>query len=162
VIAKFPLCQAELVEASSKINVLTKVSLPISIKAISAAETWPIRQKVMYPDFTIEQVKLADDAKGRHLGLFVGTELTVVVSVFVENKAMQFRKLATLTGQQGKGYGRQMINFIIDLASAENLEMVWCNARLTVAPFYHQFGFEVFGEHWQRGTHAYVGMKKLI
>ncbi len=136
--------------------------MSVSIKQIHAEQTWPMRQKVMYPDFTVEQVKLKDDAQGRHFGLFAGDELTVVVSLFIKNKNLQFRKLATLTGQQGKGYGKQMMRFILDLASAENLRMVWCNARLTAAPFYRQFGFEVFGETWQQDGYTFVIMQKQI
>jgi len=136
--------------------------MSISIKPITAEQTWPIRQKVMYPNFTIEQVKLADDAKGRHFGLFVADELTVIVSLFLKDKALQFRKLATLAEQQGKGYGRQMMHFVLDLASAENLEKVWCNARLTAADFYKQFGFEVSGESWQQDGHDFVIMKKQL
>ncbi len=132
------------------------------IQPISAEQTWPMRQAIMYPNFSIGQVKLKDDAIGRHFGLFLGKELTVVVSIFVQEEALQFRKLATKTDQQGKGYGRQMMAFILDLASAENLEMIWCNARLSAAPFYKQFGFEVFGETWQQDGHTFVVMKKQI
>jgi predicted GNAT family N-acyltransferase len=136
--------------------------MPVFIKPIPAEQTLQLRQKVMYPDFTIAQVKLADDAKGRHFGLFVDDELTVVVSLFVKDKALQFRKLATLTEQQGKGYGKQMMQFILEIASAENLETVWCNARLSAANFYAQFGFEVSGESWQQDGHEFVIMKKQL
>ncbi len=136
--------------------------MPVNIKPITAEQAWPIRQAVMYPHHNIEQVKLADDAHGRHFGLFVADELTVVVSLFTKDDALQFRKLATLTAQQGKGYGRQMMAFILDLASAEKLETVWCNARLSAAKFYKQFGFEVFGERWQQDGHEFVIMKKQI
>ena len=132
------------------------------IKPILAEETWPIRQKVMYPEFEIYKVKLSDDASGRHFGLFIGDELTVVVSVFVKAEALQFRKLATLTAQQGKGYGRQMMQFILGLASAENLKTVWCNARLSAANFYKAFGFEVSGESWQQDGHEFTVMKKQL
>ncbi|RYE34160.1 MAG: GNAT family N-acetyltransferase [Sphingobacteriaceae bacterium] len=134
----------------------------VSIQQITAEQTWPMRQTVMYPQFSIEQVKLEDDAAGRHFGLFLAEELTVVVSVFVQNEAMQFRKLATKTDQQGKGYGRQMMQFIIELASAENLKTIWCNARLSAENFYKQFGFEVFGETWQQNGHDFVVMRKQI
>jgi len=136
--------------------------MTVNIKPITAEQAWPIRQSVMYPDYTIEQVKLLDDADGRHFGLFVADELTVVVSLFTKDDALQFRKLATLTAQQGKGYGRQMMAFILDLASAEKLETVWCNARLSAAKFYKQFGFEVFGERWQQDGHQFAIMKKQI
>ena len=137
--------------------------MSVKIKPIPAEQTWPMRQKVMYPDFSIEQVKLKDDAHGRHFGLFVGDELTVVISIFTQNSsALQFRKLATLAEQQGKGYGKQMMQFILDLASAENLKAVWCNARLTAAPFYQAFGLEVLGENWQQDGHTFVVMQKQL
>ncbi|MGI4750124.1 MAG: GNAT family N-acetyltransferase [Janthinobacterium lividum] len=134
----------------------------ISIQPIAAEKTWPMRQSVMYPQFSIGQVKLKDDAAGRHFGLFLDEELTVVVSVFVQNEALQFRKLATKTNQQGKGYGRQMMTFIIDLASAENMKTIWCNARLSATEFYKQFGFEVIGETWQQDGHTFVVMQKSL
>lgn len=136
--------------------------MSISIKPIQAEQTWPMRQKVMYPEFSLEQVKLKDDAQGQHFGLFVGEELTVVVSVFIDNSKLQFRKLATKTEQQSKGYGKQMMQFILELTSAENLKMIWCNARLTASPFYQQFGFEVYGETWQQDGHTFVIMQKQI
>lgn len=136
--------------------------MAVKIKPIPAEQTWPMRQKVMYPEFSLEQVKLKDDAQGRHFGLFLDEELMVVVSLFIKNNNLQFRKLATKTEQQGKGYGKQMMQFILNLASAENLETVWCNARLTAAPFYQQFGFEVFGETWQQDGHTFVVMQKQI
>ncbi len=136
--------------------------MSITIKPINAEQTWPLRQKVMYPEFTIEKVKLADDGQGRHFGLFVADELTVVVSLFVKDNALQFRKLATLANQQGKGYGKQMMQFVLSLASAEKMEMVWCNARLSAAPFYQAFGLEVSGESWQQDGHKFVVMKKIL
>ncbi len=134
----------------------------VSIRAIKAEQTWPMRQSVLYPAFSIDQVKLKDDANGRHFGLFLGDELIVVVSVFVQNEAMQFRKLAAKNNQQGKGYGKQMMQFLLELASAENLKTIWCNARLSAAMFYKQFDFEVFGEAWQQSGQEFVVMRKQI
>lgn len=134
----------------------------VSIQQITAEQTWPMRQSVMYPAFSIDQVKLKDDAAGRHFGLFLGEEPIVVVSLFVVDNALQFRKLATKTDQQGKGYGKQMMQFILDFTSAENLKTVWCNARLTASTFYKQFGFETTGEIWQQDGHAFVVMQKQI
>lgn len=136
--------------------------MSVIIKPVSSEQTWLLRQKVMYPYFTIGQVKLADDAQGRHFGLFVADELTVVVSLFVKEEALQFRKLATLTAQQGKGYDRQIMQFILDFASAENLKKIWCNAWLSAAKFYAQFGFEVSGESWQQDGHEFVVMQRQL
>lgn len=55
-----------------------------------------------------------------------------------------------------------MMTFVLNLASAENLKTVWCNARLNAATFYSQFGFEVSGEVWQQDGHEFVVMQKQV
>ena len=74
----------------------------LEIKQISAEQTWPLRQSVMYPEFTLEQVKLEKDEQGMHFGGFIENELACVVSLFLENNKAQFRKLATKEKHQEK------------------------------------------------------------
>ena len=72
----------------------------IEIKKILSEDVWPIRQEVMYPNDTLESIKLPKDNIGKHFGLFDEDGLASIVSVFVENKKMQFRKLATINNKQ--------------------------------------------------------------
>lgn len=79
--------------------------MSIIIKEIVAKETWVLRHRVMWPDENIAYVKLPEDNKGTHYGLFKDSELISVISVFFHNGEAQFRKFATETKEQGFGYG---------------------------------------------------------
>ena len=77
----------------------------VEIRSIEAEDTLAIRHEVMWPDQPLDYVKLPDDEKGLHYGLFYEGELITVVSLFLDRESAQFRKLATLQHYQGKGYG---------------------------------------------------------
>ena len=90
-----------------------------SIEQITPELTWPLRQVVMYPNWSIEEVQLANDFEGIHFGLFDKNTLVSVVSTFITEDTMQFRKFATLNSEQGKGYGSMLLAHIIQFAKNE-------------------------------------------
>lgn len=120
------------------------------IKEIPQEQAWEIRHVVMWPDKPLDFIKLADDAKGRHFGLFDDDGVATVVSCFVQNRKMQFRKLATLQSKQGKGYGSALLNFIIALGKSENASSLWCNARLNKKSFYEKFGMVEINKRFEK------------
>lgn len=116
--------------------------MDLKIKEISANETYEIRHKVMWPDESLDFVILENDEKGFHYGLIENTELVSVISVFIVDNSLQFRKFATLVSKQGNGYGSILLEFIITTFCSENsIERIWCNARVDKASFYEKFGF---------------------
>lgn len=135
--------------------------MDFEIKKISAQETLPIRHKVMWPNQTIAYVRLPNDATGRHFGLFVKDELVSVISIFKENQAIQFRKFATLNKFQGKGFGTQLLRFIISLIEEEGYDRIWCNARVSKTEFYNKFGFQKTAKLFEKGGIGYVVMEKI-
>ncbi|KIA97522.1 GNAT family acetyltransferase [Flavobacterium sp. KMS] len=110
------------------------------IKEIQALETWGIRHKVMWPDMPFEFVQLKEDDLGVHFGLYNESELVAIVSCFGDNEEMQFRKLATLTEQQGQGYATKLLEYILQRAKTNGIKRVWCNARVNKKSFYEKFG----------------------
>lgn len=114
----------------------------MEIKTIKASDTWQIRHDVMWPDQPFEFVQLEEDALGLHLGVFVQEKLVSIVSCFVKEDQMQFRKLATLREYQGKGIASELIKHILQLAKQKNLRKVWCNARVNKKSFYEKFGMK--------------------
>ncbi|WP_316812987.1 GNAT family N-acetyltransferase [Pedobacter heparinus] len=113
----------------------------VQIEQIRFDLTWRIRHEVMYPDSAYEVIKLEDDPKGIHFGLFANDQLVTVVSLFNEGKIYRFRKFATIVAAQGKGYGSLMLNHIINYVKTMGAEKLWCNARVSAADFYGRFGF---------------------
>ena len=114
----------------------------MEIKPIKASQTWQIRHEVMWPDRPLEFVQLEEDNLGLHFGVFDQEKLISIVSCFVVDEEMQFRKLATLQKFQGNGSASQLLHYILKLAKENNLTKVWCNARTNKKSFYEKFGMK--------------------
>ncbi len=129
----------------------------IVIKSISAQATWSLRHQVMWPTKPLDFVKLPEDAKGKHFGLYSGTELISVVSIFIhEDGVAQFRKLATKTEEQGKGYGSKLLTHLITYAREQNIHTLWCNARIEKTSFYKKFGLITTDKKFKKANIHYV------
>lgn len=112
----------------------------MEIREIESSDTWQIRHEVMWPNQPFEFVQLEEDDLGMHFGVFDQQKLVSIVSCFITNDEMQFRKLATLEDFQGKGIASKLIIYILKLAKQKNLKKVWCNARSNKKRFYEKFG----------------------
>ena len=130
----------------------------LEIKQIQPSETWEIRHRVMWADKPLDEVKLPNDDAGLHFGLFRNDILLSVISLFIENDKAQFRKFATETTEQGKGYGAKLLTHLIEESINKNVKTLWCNARTSSVGFYEKFGFEIVSETWVKDGIEYVKM----
>lgn len=136
--------------------------MSITVTEANYNDVLKLRQEVMYPDKDIDFVKLPDDDKGIHMGLFEAGELMAVVSIFMgENRSVQFRKLATRKEMQGKGYGSILLKWLVDYANDVKLGRLWGNARIEVLDFYKKAGFTATEEKFSRDGHDYVIVEML-
>lgn len=134
----------------------------MEIRKIHPEETWALRQRVMWPTETIEFVKLKDDSQGIHYGLFVADNLVSVISLFYQEEKVQFRKFATCTKEQGRGYGTQLLQHIITEAASMGAKEIWCYARSNKVCFYEKFGFIERGEPFVRNGKDYIVMSRNL
>lgn len=134
----------------------------IQIEQIPYYLTWRIRQEVMYPGQPIESVKLPDDAKGLHFGLYVNTKLVSVISLFENPESTQLRKFATLEIEQHKGYGTLLFKYVLEFCKDQNIHAIWCNARISAISFYNTFGFRETGNEYALAELRYIKMKRSI
>lgn len=131
--------------------------MSINIEQITPELTLRIRKDAMYPDREIKSLKLSDDDQGIHFGLFCDGELCTVLSWFRRDKeTAQFRKFATIPSQQGKGYGRQMLDYVINFSKEEGIKLLWCNVRKTALGFYLHFGFKETGKSFEKDGKDYI------
>lgn len=114
--------------------------MEIQIEQIRFDLTWPIRHEAMYPDLPIDAIKLADDPNGIHFGLYAKHQLVAVVSLFNVGHVYQFRKFATITAEQSKGYGTILLTHVINYVNEMGGQKLWCNARVSATGFYNKFG----------------------
>ena len=132
------------------------------IKEITSEETLDIRNKVMWPNKSIDYVRISNDSEGRHFGLFINDKLISVISLFINDNSAQFRKFATLTNYQGNGYGSVLLNEIINIVERDKIDKIWCNARVDKSEFYLKFGLKFTDIQFQRGEINYVIMEKML
>ncbi|MEL6695333.1 MAG: GNAT family N-acetyltransferase [Bacteroidota bacterium] len=136
--------------------------MSILIQQIDSTDTWPIRHRVMWPEKPMDYIQLAQDPEGWHYGLFVETRLVSVVSLFFEHGIAQFRKFATEKDVQGKGYGSQLLAYVMVEAEKAGARKIWCNARVERTGFYERFGLQKTDEIFYRGKQRYVVMEKEL
>jgi GNAT superfamily N-acetyltransferase len=134
----------------------------MQIEQIRQELTWAIRQKELNPELALSGIKLPEDDSGMHLGLFHDNKLITVVSLFQRGYDLQFRKFATLLTYQKQGFGKQMMQYIIDFAIQFNCKRVWCNARVSAVPFYQKFGMQITDETFSKNEIDYVIMERLM
>ena len=132
------------------------------IKEVPIEKVWQIRQQVMYPKETLEFVRLEDDALGTHLGLYQDDRLLSVISLFERDGTIQFRKFATITNEQGKGYGTRLLQYVMDWAVKNEKKIIWCNARLSATSMYEKFGMQQTGNSWEKYGIEFIKMQKQL
>jgi GNAT superfamily N-acetyltransferase len=130
-----------------------------AIEQIFPALTWRIRQLAMYPEKEILDMELAEDWDGMHFGLYHEHELTAVVSLFINGATAQFRKMAVLLNDQRKGFGQQLLRYLINYCKNQQINSLWCNARVDAVGFYEKFGFVAIDESYVRNQIAYIKME---
>lgn len=74
----------------------------------------------------------------------------------------QFRKFATLTAYQGKGHGTLLLKFIMKFAKLNNVNKIWCNARVDKSYYYAKFGMTLTDKKFVKGGIKYVIMEKIF
>lgn len=134
---------------------------------IKPEQTWKLRQKVLRPNYTIEQVQFADDiAPGAfHVGVFltdeenkITTQEPICIATFhsvahpelAAKQSYRLRGMATNPDFRSYGAGKNAVNYAFDyLKKEKNCDLLWCNAREIAYGFYSKLGFDFFGETFE-------------
>lgn len=129
------------------------------IRSITSEQTYSLRHQVLWPDKSLEFVKVPEDESGFHFGYFVDNELISVISLFInEQKVARFRKFATHPDFQRQGIGSQLLQHVFEKAIQSEAVQIWCDARLDAKLFYERFEMKQQGERFYKGAIPYVKM----
>ncbi|WP_236013302.1 GNAT family N-acetyltransferase [Paenibacillus glycanilyticus] len=132
------------------------------IKVIDKELAWQLRHKVMWPNKPFDFIKIEEDDEGTHYGLYEGEELVSVLSLFVQGEQAHFRKFATLTNYQKRGFGSQLLNHVLDEATSTGIKRIYCNARVNKASYYEKFGFSKLGDTFNKSGKDYILMERYL
>ena len=120
----------------------------VEVRRITFQETAPLRQAVLRPHQALSEMAYAgdQDASTIHGGLFCENKLSGIASLYEEGRpgaetAWRLRGMAIDPAHQGKGFGRQLLAFLLSEARCDGAKAVWCNARASAIKFSLRMGF---------------------
>ena len=148
------------------------------IRVLAAADTRPLRERLLRPGAPPEQlVYPADDAATTtHLGAYApsargddSADLIGIASLYAEpwsahpgDLAFRLRGMATVPEVRGTGVGAALVAEVSARARPEGGRWLWCNARISAKGFYQRLGFEPHGEEFEIdgiGAHIVMGLE---
>ncbi len=130
------------------------------ISEVPYSDVLEIRHKVMYPEKDKEYVALPDDDKALHIGYYKEGMLVSVLSLFLHNRELQFRKFATLSEFQGQGYGSELMKWVLDYAIDMKFERLWCNSRVEKTDFYEKFEFVKTNQIFEKDGRQFIILER--
>jgi predicted GNAT family N-acyltransferase len=132
--------------------------LSITVRQITAAETYPLRAAVLRAGMPVSAAIFAGDElpTTSHWGAFTPQgSLVAVASIFqaplptTELVGWQLRGMATDPSVRGQGYGSALLKCLIQRHRTEYpADVLWCNARIVAVGFYEAHGFEKRGSEF--------------
>jgi predicted GNAT family N-acyltransferase len=119
------------------------------LRPITAAETRPLRQRVLRPHQALaELVYPGDDAPDTvHLGAFADDTLVGIATLLHQHEPGEWRLrgMATAPEVRGRGQGVLLLEACLAHARAHGGTRFWCHARTPVVGFYQRHGLACEG-----------------
>lgn len=78
------------------------------------------------------------------------------------NKTVRLRQMAVLSGLQGKGIGRVLMQFAENIARDRGYKKMVMHARKTAVGFYEKLGYRIAGEEFEEVTIPHYTMEKNL
>lgn len=135
--------------------------------------TLPLRQRVLRPHQSLDQVALPgdDDPESGHFAVLEDGEVIGTASVRRESPpwapgaipSWRLRGMATAFEWRSRGVGAALLAAVVDHVRSHGGGLLWCNARTPAVPFYRREGFAIRGDIWvdpDLGPH--VAMERTV
>ena len=121
------------------------------VREIPIADTRPLRQAVLRPHETLEELASHEPPDAFAVGAFDGDELVGVGFVGREGPpgSWRVRAMATAPSARGRGVGSAVLAALVEHAIANGAARVWCHARTPARALYERAGFVVASDEFE-------------
>ena len=79
-----------------------------------------------------------------------------------DDKTVRLRQMAVLSGLQGKGFGRVLMQFAENIARDRGFKKINMHARKTAIGFYTKLGYKVVGDQFEEISIPHFIMEKEL
>ncbi|HEX5852893.1 MAG TPA: GNAT family N-acetyltransferase [Solirubrobacteraceae bacterium] len=140
------------------------MSAAILARAIPLAQTRELRQAVLRPHETVEQVAADEAPDAFAVGAFDAEEMIAVGLIAPDGGpgAWRVRGMATAPHARGRGGGRAVLDALVRHARECGARRIWCNARVPAQRFYERAGMQVISDEFELpniGPHLVMEMR---
>jgi GNAT superfamily N-acetyltransferase len=110
---------------------------------VSVEQTRPLRQAVLRPYMTVEEMVESEPADAFAVGAFDEDELVAVGLIGPEGEpgAWRVRGMATAPAARGRGAGTVVLEALLDHARGQGASSVWASVRTPARTLYERAGF---------------------
>src|SRR5215213_339767 len=124
---------------------------PLTVRTVPLAQTRALRQAVLRPHQTVEDVAAHEVPGAIAVGAFHGDELVAVGLTGPDGGpgAWRVRGMATVPAARGRGAGAAVLDGLVRHALAAGATRVWCNARTPARSLYERAGFAVVSDEFE-------------
>jgi GNAT superfamily N-acetyltransferase len=115
------------------------------VRPLPLADTRALRQEVLRPHQTVEELAGHEPAGAVAFGAFDGSELVAVGLIGPDGEPgdWRVRGMATAPRARRRGAGSAILHALVQHAIAHGATRVWCNARTPALTLYQRAGFVV-------------------
>ena len=112
---------------------------------------------------TFSEEELDAEKNNIHLGCFDDDKLEgCCMLVPKDDNTVQLRQMAVVSGLQGKGIGRVLMQFAENIARDRGFRKLIMHARKTAMGFYEKLGYQKTGNEFLEVTIAHYAMEKSL
>ncbi len=121
------------------------------VRPLPLADTRALRQAVLRPHQTVEELAHHEPAGAVAFGAFQGSELVAVGLVGPDGEPgdWRVRGMATAPQARGRGAGSAILNALVQHAIAHGAARIWCNARTPALTLYQRASFVVASDEFE-------------
>ena len=128
-------------------------------------ETVVLRDEVLRKPLGLsyDPAELAGEKDSFHLALRMGAELVAcLVLKPLDERCIKMRQLAVGKSSQGKGFGRELVNYAHSFAREREYAEIVLHARETARGFYQKLGYEAEGDSFVEVGLLHIAMRKKL
>lgn len=128
-------------------------------------KTVDLRDELLRQPLNLQFTKdeLLAEGEQYHLAYTDGTDvLACLVLVPKDNGYIKMRQVAVREALQGKGIGRELVQYSEKFACQMGFTTMECNARDVAIPFYEKLGYHKVGEPFYEVTILHYRMEKVL
>ena len=112
--------------------------------------------------FSLEMGSPIDEAASVHFVGYVDSVPVATVRLLVSNEPVILQRMAVVSSERGRGYGKEMLSAVISFAVSHDLTEILLHAQLTAQTFYENYGFQPSGTVFEEAGIAHITMTQTF